>query len=118
MLLLLPPSFVDTNTAHFGRMIFYDLRLIYLTHGFYLETERTFSAPPHIASSTELAGRVTFFPSTMAGLDASLQSCTGCGPWSSADLLPWQGFQDFDTYCRLARPPADIDFGEMCGRKP
>jgi hypothetical protein len=112
------PSFVDTNTAHFGRTIYYDLRLIYLTQGFYLETERDLFAPPQIAPGMEVAARVTFFPPTIAGLDEVLKSCTGCGVWTSANLLPWQGFQDFATYCQQAHPPADLDFGEMCGRKP
>jgi hypothetical protein len=111
------PSFVDTDTPHFGRTIWYDLRLIYLTDGFYLETEQDLSAPPHISSIMELAGRVTFFPSNTTGLDSALRNCQ-CTSWNSTDLIPWQGFQDFATYCKQARPPAEPMFGEMCGRVP
>lgn len=107
------PSYMDTSTAHFGRTIFYDFALIYLSQGFYVEANRTFANPPTVAPGMAWTGRVHFFPRDVMSLAKSERD--SALPFTSAELIPWRGFQNFDVYCQLAGPSSDPD--ELCGRK-
>jgi hypothetical protein len=105
------PVFFSGQTAHVGSTRSFDLSLIYLSHGFLVQTERTFGPAPTIGPTMPLATRVIFFPPTLAGLDAIPASTRG---WNNTSLIPWQGFQDFTSYC-LQVPPANDqpDDGEL-----
>jgi hypothetical protein len=77
----------------------YNLVVVYLSRGFYLTIGKPQIAKPAIAPDLELHGRVTFFVPTTAGLDTVAPP----GWWDSTDLVPWQGFHDFDWYCQQAQ---------------
>lgn len=89
----------------------YDLKLVYLHQGFYLETERTTVDPPVIMPGMTLSGVVTFFPPPSAESDLSVESL-----FSGAELVPWQGFENFKTYCQQVAPLPHT--GQLCGQKP
>jgi hypothetical protein len=108
-------SFVHTNTAHFGAGTSYDVILVYLSRGFYVQAERTYAEPPTIAPGMAWSGQVTFFPPNAGGFDETVRYETGIAV-NSTTLLPWQGFQDFATYCQRAHPSSNPD--QVCGRKP
>jgi hypothetical protein len=110
------PSMVSASIPHTdGQAIVYNLRLVYLSQGFFLQTEQSLLEPPRLGPKMALDGRVTFFEPGKAGLDTALKNFSN-QPWRSADLLPWQGYEDFESYCRKARPREYKGYGQMCGR--
>jgi hypothetical protein len=83
----------------------YQLVLVYLSRGFYLTLAPIYGnrpVGPSITPDLEIFDHVRFFAATTVGFDAF--SSAYRDPWTSADLIPWKGFQEFDVYCAQARP--------------
>src|SRR4051794_37204414 len=61
---------------------------------------------PRISKDMALSDWVVFFVPTATGLNEA-----GERRWSGTALVPWQGEQDFATYCRQVRP---AEYGQGC----
>jgi hypothetical protein len=90
-----------------GKTIYYEITVVYQNRGFYLMTFPASTTPPHIAQDMTVSSSVVFFPPTGEGLEAAEG-----GERISASLVPWQGEQDFVTYCRQVQSGADSE--QLC----
>lgn len=90
-----------------GGRPFYRVTVIYQKRGFYLTAEPYGEDPPRISKDLILSTWVRFFDPAPSNLDEA-----GKWKWDSADLVPWQGEQDFMSYCRQVR--AAEDYGNNC----
>ncbi len=80
---------------HDDSIVYYDLRILYLSWGFMLSDDDGHKGiKPALSADTRLE-RVSFFVPGEEGLLAALE-------WAEYPewLIPWQGMKDFDSYCR------------------
>lgn len=84
--------------------IFYDSWFIYLPQGLVVRS----GGPdkPDLSQDT-LFDQVVFFVPTQEGLEKSISIAREHSEW----ILPWQGFRNFEFYCR------DVDGGRLCREK-
>ncbi len=94
-----PPSHVIPTKTNWGMDgmsgTSYGLLVVYLPQGFYMEAVTDLSST--ITSNLDVGGEVTLFAPSFEGFDAALQN-----RYNHTDLISWQGFQDFTTYCQQA----------------
>jgi hypothetical protein len=74
-----------------GGRPYYSFTVIYQNHGFSLSTKDYYDVPPPINRGIRLLDEVVFFHPK-----AEI--------WDLTELVPWQGEQDFFTYCRHVQP--------------
>jgi hypothetical protein len=79
------PDFFDGDTAHVGQTRTFDLSLIYLPQGFFVQTETTFGPVPKISPTMPLANSVIFFSATGVDLEALPVSIRR---WNTTSLVP------------------------------
>jgi hypothetical protein len=96
---IVPSAAVFRDPHSTQATVVYNLVVIYLSRGFYLTLSDPSPVKPILSPDLLLHGDVTFFTPTSAGLNAAVPP----GWWDSTDLVPWQGFQDFDWYCQQAK---------------
>ena len=72
----------------------YEFTIVYRDRGFFLAAEELYE-PPAIKPYIAISSWVVFFSPTAQGLGQAYD-----GGQISANLVSWQGYQDFMSYCR------------------
>jgi hypothetical protein len=90
-----------------GGRPYYEFTVLYRDRGFFLTAKPYGEDPPRISKDVILSEWVMFFDPTTYNLDEARR-----WRWNSTDLVPWQGEQDFMSYCRQVR--AVESYGNNC----
>ena len=92
---VLAGSSLDANGSPF-----YSLALVYLSHGFRLDVRLEDQASKPVLSPDMLVESPAFFVPTEQGFLDAFNPTGTTNKTSIKALVPWQGFRDFDFYCR------------------
>jgi hypothetical protein len=81
-----------------GGRPYYWFTIVYHDRGFYVSTRTSYDVPPRLSMNMSLESEVVFFDPTVA-------------QWGSTGGAPWQGEQEFLTYCRQVK---SYDYHPVC----
>jgi hypothetical protein len=73
-----------------GGRPFYWFTIVYRNRGFYVSTRKSYDVPPRLSMNINLSSEIVFFDPTVI-------------QWGSTMGAPWQGVQEFITYCRQVK---------------